>query len=170
MKKAVLYSGLLLVVVAAVFFAQSGGLGSQPVKYKPQVKLDVQFNNTTETGRIVHRGGDPLSSNYTTRVVVRVIPSDADESVPATISHNGTRVENGVWAASSPPAATDFPLTEGSGVQVLGDGVDSDEDGIAGIEPADKVIVVAYFHGSDWSEDALYLRACPGACDVTKSR
>lgn len=159
MVRAGLLGGLLLlgILSAIVIVGPYPMSGSQLALHAPQVSLDASLDNQTETARIEHEGADPLTAAYTSRVVVQVIPANADEPVPATLTHDGTRVQNGVWAARDPPAATAFPLDNGSQVQVVGDGVDRDGDGTAGIEPGDELIATAFFH-AEYDEQATYLR------------
>lgn len=167
MKRNLLLGTLLLVgiVSAIVIFGPFPMRGSYPVLHAPQVGFEATIDNQTESVRVVHEGDDPLSSNYTSRVVVQIIPAGGEKRVNATLVHDGTRVQNGVWAARTPPAATAFPLKEGSSVQVVSDGVDRDGDGTAGIEPGDEIVVTAFFH-SEYDEQAVYLRWCPpdGSC------
>lgn len=164
--KLVLGSLLLLGIVSGVVILGPPLIyESDFTVHAPQVGFDASIDNQTEAVRVVHEGDDPLRANYTSRVVVQVIPAGEDERVNATLIQAGTRVQNGLWAARTPPAATSFPLKEGSSVQVVSDGRDHDRDGTAGIEPGDKIIITAFFH-SKYDYAAIYLRWCPpdGSC------
>lgn len=105
----------------------------------PQVTVQVAFDGANETVRLTHDGGDEL--NEGSQVRVTVCPAETATPVNATLAHRGTVVENGMWISGERPAAAPYPLGIGDSVRVLGDGVDSDDDGTAGIEPGDTLVV-----------------------------
>lgn len=168
MNRSLLFTALLVAAIVGGFiiFDPLEGPGKA---VGPQVYLDATYDAQTETVHIRHTGAEPFTAEATRSVVVLVSPASTEQPVNATIKASGVRVPNGVWAAHEPPAITRFPLENGSDVSVVSDGVDSDGDGITGIEQGDRVVVRVFFReGSQNSPRLTYLQWCApdGDCDT----
>jgi len=151
------------IVAGVVLFAPVGAdwLGEHPVANTPQITVQMSFDAANETVRLTHDGGDALHKGIEVRVLV--CPAGSDTPVNATLMHNETTVTNGLWVSSERRAAAPYPLQLGDSVQVLGDGVDRDGDGTAGIESGDTLVVKIVNTGADHRAERIVLNETVGS-------
>lgn len=117
-----------------------------PVVHPPDFSATVEYDESAETARLTFTGPEAIRNDRRTTVVSAVHvyaerPQDDQSRAPATIRADGTLREDGRWAATESPRVQSLPLETGTTVAVVSDGVDSDGDGTAGLEPGDTVAV-----------------------------
>jgi len=146
---------LLIVAIVAVAAVVGGGLvvatvGTQPTLTVPPVQYETTYHPDSESMTIHHVGGNNITQKFVSgvrnpNITVVVAQGYATESQPppefsATIVAHGERSTDGMWVGST----SDALQTEGrhgDSVLVVSDGTDQDGDGVAGIEPGERVLV-----------------------------
>lgn len=135
-------------------------MGQGPVAQTPQITVLTAVDEANETVHLTHAGGDTVSEGIEVRVLI--CPVGRDRPVNATLLHNETTVSNGLWVSTYRPAAAPYPLELNDSVRVLGDGVDSDRDGTAGIENGETLVVKIVNTGTDHTAERTVLNETVG--------
>ena len=146
---------LLIAIIVAVAAVAGGSwvvatVGTQPTLTVPPVQYETTYHPESESVTIHHVGGDNITERFVSgpkqaNITVVVAQGHATGSQPppefsATIVAHGERSTDGIWVNS----ASDALQTEsrhGDSVLVVSDGTDQDGDGVAGVEPGERVLV-----------------------------
>lgn len=113
----------------------------------PTTTFSATYDEPSETLTIVVEGDEVLTGEKVEHIRVLRYDDDTSKFVDdgVRLQAGGDRWNGSVWASTTEDGVATFPIERGDEVRVYEVGTDRDDDGRAGVEPGDEVLVQIEF-------------------------